>query len=166
MKTTFNFFCIATLLFTSVMSAQDIVGPAKTSTAQQVQHMLSSKSVSSYQNMSPANSVYVQQIGNNNIINSDVHSNYSAVNILQYGNKNNIDMGVKAEVINENVMQLGDHHTFIDDNLGGAALHNANVTQQGLNQTLLISGSNSMSENLVVNMRGANQTVLIRNIKR
>lgn len=165
MKTTINFLCMATLLFTSVMSAQDIV-VAKASTARLVEQMLSSKSVSSYQNMSPANRVYVQQIGDNNIVNSDVHSNYSAVNILQFGNKNNVEMGVKADVINENVMQLGDRHTFIDDNLGGAALHNANVTQQGLNQTLLISGANSMSENLVVNMRGANQTVLIRNIKR
>ncbi|MBZ0327232.1 MAG: hypothetical protein K8F54_06465 [Altibacter sp.] len=117
-------------------------------------------------NVSASNSVYILQVGNNNNVVSNTRSNYSDVNLFQRGNNNEVLLDVTALIIDENVLQLGNNNRFIDLSLKGTVLHNAAVLQKGQNQNLIWYGSNSISERMMVTMKGKNQTILIRNIKR
>lgn len=131
--------------------------------------ILSSKTLSPYNQKNSAaisSNVYVQQIGNNNNVVSETRSSNAAVNLLQFGNSNHINLSLSSLNIDENVIQTGNNHNFIDINSKASLLHSTNVIQQGSNQNLIKIGANSMSDRLIVNMRGTDQTVLIRNIKR
>ncbi|MEM7187381.1 MAG: hypothetical protein AAF466_12045, partial [Bacteroidota bacterium] len=75
-------------------------------------------------------------------------------------------LNVTAGVIDETVFQNGLNNRFVDLSTSGTLIHRAAVIQNGRNQNLIWYGNNSISENLFVNMRGSNQTVIIRNFKR
>ncbi len=117
-------------------------------------------------NVSLNRSVFVQQIGNNNTVDATTRSIASDVNLIQRGNDNEINMDVTAAVIDETVFQNGLNNRFIDLSTKGTLLHRAAIIQNGRNQNLIWLGNNSISDRLIVNMRGNNQTVFIRNIKR
>jgi hypothetical protein len=117
-------------------------------------------------NMSLANNVYIVQIGNYNKITSTTRSRNSNINLYQRGNNNNVLLNVAARTINESVIQRGMNNSFINLNLNKV---NSNITraiQIGRNQKLLWVGSNSISDRMKVKMKGNNQRVIIRNIKR
>jgi hypothetical protein len=131
--------------------------------------LLSSSQVISPNNtngVSASNSIFILQIGNNNNVISNTRSNNSDVNLLQRGNNNEVLQDVTALSIDEDIVQFGSNNRFIDLSIKGTVLHNAAVLQQGRNQNLIWLGSNSISERMMITMRGKNQTVLIRNIKR
>lgn len=127
----------------------------------------SSQAPSASQTNSSVNrSVYIQQIGNRNKVEATTRSVASNVNLVQRGNNNEISMNVTAAVIDETVFQNGLNNRFIDLSTKGTLLHKAAIIQNGRNQNLIWYGNNSISDRLFVNMRGNNQTIFIRNIKR
>ena len=131
--------------------------------------LLSSKTNALHKNIrsvSVRNAVYVQQIGNNNNVTSNTRSIRSSINLSQRGNNNLVSLNVSAGIIDENVIQNGVNNSFFDFSSKGAFLHRAALIQNGRNQKLLWYGSNSISERLMITMKGKNQTILIRNIKR
>ena len=117
-------------------------------------------------NMSLANNVYIVQIGNYNNVTSNTISRNSNINLYQRGNNNNVLLSVAARTINESVIQRGYNHSFINLGLNKVNFHQARAVQIGRNQKLLWVGSNSISEKLMVRMKGNNQRVIIRNLKR
>ena len=163
MKAKLNLLLFVAFLLTSLANAQSPLISSKESKALQVQQLSWLTTGSPNNNIGQGNNISVQQVGNYNKLNSVTHSDNSSINVLQLGNKNNIDLAVRAFSINENVLQLGDSNVFLNYS-AGSSIHAANVIQQGTNQMLLMTGSNSMSENLIVNMRGNSQTVIIRNL--
>ena len=117
-------------------------------------------------NMSLANNVYIVQIGNYNKVTSNTRSRNSNINLYQRVNNNNVLLSVMARTIDESVIQRGYNHSFINLGLNKVNFHRAKAVQIGRNQKLLWVGSNSISEKLIVRMKGNNQRVIIRNIKR
>ncbi len=115
---------------------------------------------------SVSNKIYIQQIGNNNSAISNTRSVYSNVNLFQRGSNNDIVLDVTSGLINENVFQNGNNHSFIDLSSKATLFHGATIYQSGSNQNLIWYGTNSISEKMRVTMKGKNQTIIIRNIKR
>jgi len=117
-------------------------------------------------NMSLANNVYIVQIGNYNKITSTTRSKNSNINLYQRGNNNDVLLSVMARTIDESVIQRGYNHSFINLGLNKVNFNRAKAVQIGRNQKLLWVGSNSISDKMMVRMKGNNQKVIIRNIKR
>jgi len=114
-------------------------------------------------NFSSYNSVFIRQIGNNNDIVSNSQAINKNINLYQYGDENKIDLKIKAKKIDEIVIQRGFSNSFLDLNLNGNFSHKATAIQIGKNQNLLLAGNNSISQKMIVNMKGKGQTILIRN---
>lgn len=112
-----------------------------------------------------SNDIYIQQIGNYNHLNSYTNSIRSKINLVQIGNNNGIQLGINSTLINETVIQKGNQHLFFDYSLKKTMLHSANVIQIGNNQRLFWQGANSISEKMLITMKGNNQAIFIRNIK-
>ena len=117
-------------------------------------------------NASFNNAVYILQIGDENNVVTETRSVRSTINVLQRGNKNEVNLDLTAGVISENIIQQGVSNRFIDLTNKPTLTHSATVFQTGRNQNLIMAGNNSISDKMIVNMRGKNQTVLIRNFKR
>ena len=117
-------------------------------------------------NMSLANNIRIAQIGNYNRVTSNTRSRNSNINLYQRGNNNNVFLSVVARSIDESIIQSGYNHSFINLGLNKVNFHQAKAVQIGRNQKLLWVGSNSISEKLMVRMKGIDQRVIIRNIKR
>ncbi len=134
--------------------------------AAQISLLTSQKATASNSIAAKTNAIYIQQVGNNNDVISNTRSLYSNINLVQRGSNNEVGLNITAGIINENIFQNGSNHKFFDFSSKGTMLHNAAVYQSGRNQNLLWYGNNSISEKMMIRMKGTNQTVIIRNIKR
>lgn len=167
-----TFIVIMTLLaFTALVNvagAQTYTGDTKTS-LENLQNKTSLFNIVASQNTRAVdvnNSTRVQQIGNHNTAYTLTRSNSSDVQLTQLGNRNDINLAVSANRISEDVLQVGNNHSFTDFSAKPTNLHSANVLQYGANQNLIwIGGQNSISDKMMVSMKGRDQTVIIRNLK-
>ncbi len=121
-------------------------------------------SLSNTRSVTASNNIYIQQVGNNNDVVSSTHSIYSDIGLFQKGNNNEVSLGITAGVIKETLLQTGINNSIIDLNAKGAISHTTAVIQRGANQNLILLGSNSISNNMIISMQGKKQTILIRNI--
>ncbi|AZB30814.1 hypothetical protein EB354_17015 [Chryseobacterium balustinum] len=90
----------------------------------------------------------------------DNHTSYS--NILQIGDSNNIEAMINAKT-NIMIQQLGDYNSLYFNNFFSDTKTTNVITTQGNNNIIDITGSNSVSENMKVNVKGDNRTIFIRN---
>ncbi|MDY0931744.1 hypothetical protein [Chryseobacterium sp. CFBP8996] len=90
----------------------------------------------------------------------DNHTSYS--NILQIGDSNNIEAMINAKT-NIMIQQLGDYNSLYFNNSFSDTKTTNVITTQGNNNIIDITGSNSVSENMKVNVKGDNRTIFIRN---
>lgn len=152
----------------NVASAQTYIGENTTS-LENLQNKTSLYNIVASQNtrsVGASNSTHVQQMGNYNTAFTATQSNLSNIQLTQVGNNNGIDMVVSANIISEDVLQVGNNHSFTDLSNTRSNVHAANVVQYGANQNLIwIGGQNSISDKMMVSMKGRNQTVIIRNLK-
>lgn len=146
-------------------SSSTTIANLQNSTDQFKQFISKTDATSNTRNLSTSNNVYVQQIGNDNNIVSNTRSIYSDISLFQNGNNNEVLFDITAGCIKENVLQTGINNSVIDINTKGYLLHTAVVFQKGANQNLIMLGSNSISNNMIISMQGKNQTILVRNIK-
>jgi hypothetical protein len=121
------------------------------------QNYSSNKSVTNFTNI-----VNIKQIGNFNKVTSNTISAQSEIDLLQNGDYNNINLELNALKISETVIQNGNGNNFADINTFGANLHEAEIIQNGNNQSLTWYGSNSISERMKVNMQGNDKILEIR----
>jgi hypothetical protein len=115
---------------------------------------------------SVSNEVFIRQVGNNNQFTSEIRSARSNVIALQQGNNNEARLSLEGVIVEEFLLQRGNNNIFYDIGSELKLFHSGQVIQNGSNQRLLFLGNNSLSDRLKVNMRGNNQTVIVRNIKR
>jgi len=108
------------------------------------------------------NNVNIEQVGTYNKVTSNTVSVQSEIDLLQTGDYNNIELNLNATKISEKVIQNGNRNDFIDINTFGANLHEAEIIQNGNNQSLTWYGSNSISERMKVNMQGNDKILEIR----
>ena len=106
------------------------------------------------------------KIDSNNVLNiiasenSDQILSYS--NIIQTGDYNNADLYLNSKT-NISVSQLGDYNSLYFINSFSDAETKTAVTAQGNNNIIDITGSNSISDGLKINVKGDNRTIFMRN---
>jgi hypothetical protein len=83
-------------------------------------------------------------------------------NIIQIGDYNNAELSLNAHT-NIVVKQLGDFNTLYFINSFTDKETKAAVTAQGNNNIIDVTGSNSISDGIQINVKGDNKTVFMRN---
>ncbi|MDW9382736.1 hypothetical protein [Chryseobacterium sp. JV558] len=83
-------------------------------------------------------------------------------NIIQIGDYNNAELSLNAKT-NIAVKQLGDFNTLYFINSFTDKETKAAVTAQGNNNIIDVTGSNSISDGIQINVKGDNKTVFMRN---
>lgn len=83
-------------------------------------------------------------------------------NIIQIGDYNNAELSLNAHT-NIVVKQLGDFNTLYFINSFTDKETKAAVTTQGNNNIIDVTGSNSISDGIQINVKGDNKTVFMRN---
>ena len=82
--------------------------------------------------------------------------------IIQMGDYNNAELSVNART-NIVVKQLGDFNTLYFINSFTDKEAKAAITSQGNNNIIDVTGSNSISDGIQINVKGDNKTVFMRN---
>ncbi|WP_077414153.1 hypothetical protein [Chryseobacterium sp. JV274] len=83
-------------------------------------------------------------------------------NIIQMGDYNNAELSLNART-NIVVKQLGDFNTLYFINSFTDKKSKAAITAQGNNNIIDVTGSNSISDGVQINVKGDNKTVFMRN---
>lgn len=83
-------------------------------------------------------------------------------NIIQMGDYNNAELSLNART-HIVVRQLGDFNTLYFINSFTDKETKAAVTAQGNNNIIDVTGSNSISDGIQINVKGDNKTVFMRN---
>ncbi|MDR4952102.1 hypothetical protein REB14_07960 [Chryseobacterium sp. ES2] len=82
--------------------------------------------------------------------------------IIQIGDYNNAELSLNART-NIIVRQLGDFNTLYFINSFTDKETKAAITAQGNNNIIDVTGSNSISDGIQINVKGDNRTVFMRN---
>ncbi len=82
--------------------------------------------------------------------------------IIQIGDYNNAELSLNART-NILVKQLGDFNTLFFINSFTDKETKAAITAQGNNNIIDVTGSNSISDGIQINVKGDNKTVFMRN---
>ncbi len=109
------------------------------------------------------NVIFIEQIGNDNLVTTNTKSSTSKIDLTQNGNQNNIYLDVAAKTIEEKVLQDGNNNYFLDFSPYGVDFHSVDVVQQGNNQNITVFGGNAISEKIKISMQGNSKTVIVRN---
>ncbi len=116
-------------------------------------------------NASISNGVFIQQIGEENIarIATSTNSNGLArIDLLQNGDNNYADIVDTSDEFYKNIVQNGDGNRVLDYSLPSDLSTNFQLLQSGDNLSLEKFGTNSLTEDIKVNMSGSARTVIIR----
>ncbi|MDR6544020.1 hypothetical protein J2810_000042 [Chryseobacterium rhizosphaerae] len=82
--------------------------------------------------------------------------------VIQIGDFNNAELSLNART-GIAVKQLGDYNTLYFINSFTDKETKASITTQGNNNIIDVTGSNSISEGMQINMKGDHKTVFMRN---
>lgn len=82
--------------------------------------------------------------------------------IIQMGNGNHAELSINAKT-DIAVRQSGDYNTLYFVNSFSEAETKTAITTQGNNNIIDITGSNRISENLQIHVKGDNKTIFMRN---
>lgn len=92
--------------------------------------------------------------------NPDQMMSYS--NIIQVGDANNAELSLNAKT-NISVKQLGDYNSLYFNNSFTDTATKTAITTQGNNNIIYVTGSNSISDGLQIQVKGDNKTIFMRN---
>lgn len=112
-----------------------------------------------------SNNIFIKQVGSSNSINVRTTTANSQIELNQNGKGNNLSLNVTALSVIESIEQNGQNNFFAE--YGNAPNINLerNISQNGNSHNLVIHGSNSLTENIRLNMTGNTQSIIIRNFK-
>lgn len=82
--------------------------------------------------------------------------------VAQVGNGNNADLTISSKT-NIIIQQLGDQNSIYFNNAFTEKETKAAVTVQGYNNIVDVTGSNSVSDGMQINVKADNKTVFVRN---
>ncbi len=114
------------------------------------------------QQVADVNQVFVQQIGENNVAITNVVSSKANVIIEQTGADNTVFSFYRAGTINSEIIQQGNSNSFFETVVGSSFQGVNSINSQiGNNLTLTKFGSNSISNNISINMTGNNRSISV-----
>ncbi|WP_282081281.1 hypothetical protein [Aquimarina algiphila] len=108
------------------------------------------------------NAVFIQQIGANNVILSNINAESSDIKIIQNGDDNKVEINESSRDINKIITQTGNNNAVIDFSFNPDISTNLELIQEGNNLIFERFGSNELSKNLKFRMSGDARTVIIR----
>ncbi|WP_109299359.1 hypothetical protein [Aquimarina sp. AU474] len=108
------------------------------------------------------NSVFIQQIGTNNVVISNVVSQSSDIKIFQDGTENNVEINETAREIDKLITQTGNNNSVVDFSFNPNISTNLELIQEGNNLIFERFGTNELSKNLKFKMTGDARTIVIR----
>ncbi|WP_411811072.1 hypothetical protein ACLB9Y_13230 [Chryseobacterium scophthalmum] len=82
--------------------------------------------------------------------------------VAQVGNGNNTDLTISSKT-NVIIQQLGDQNSIYFNNAFTEKETKAAITVQGYNNIVDVTGSNSVSDGMQINVKADNKTVFVRN---
>lgn len=98
-----------------------------------------------------------------NLQNADQSLSVSSISqVAQVGNSNTADLSINAKT-NIVVQQFGDQNSIYFNNAFSSKEAKTAITTQGNNNMVDITGTNSVSEGMHLNVKGENLTVFMRN---
>jgi minor curlin subunit len=162
------FFCQLLLAQKEIVKSEKHFDAASLSNTRDVIQYLSSDLIHNNYNASLShqqniNNVNIQQIGTNNIINTQLQAKKTNLLVLQKGDNNQVQIEKQANTIYQTVLQQGDNNKIIDF----AAGKNYNVVmeliQRGDNQSIENFGVNSISRDMKVVQSGNGAAIIIIN---
>ncbi len=172
MKTFHTFLLVCFLLFSVQNSiAQNYIieeTPAESDSFQTKEtalNFLSSQNTPTNQNKNlvESNTVFIEQIGNNNVLNANTNSDTSDLNFSQRGESNSIFLDISvANDIQQDILQQGDKNQFFNITTNPFGSHSAEIIQNGNNQDITLYGNNSISDKIKINMQGNDRSVIVR----
>lgn len=109
------------------------------------------------------NEVFINQTGDFNETHIRVKANNSTIDLLQNGNSNVALLDLTANDLSNKIVQNGDQNRLYNFSNNPAQNQKMNIIQNGVNQDITIFGSNSLSENLIINMQGNDRSIIVRN---
>lgn len=101
------------------------------------------------------NDVVIQQIGDFNNVNVNLISSNSEVFFNQNGDQNFIMLQKNAENLKQTVMQLGSNNAVFDFSAYTSLNLNMEFVQQGDNNLIMSSGSNTLSRDMKIFQSGS-----------
>ena len=111
---------------------------------------------------SNGNNVYIQQIGQGNIINSSISSSDAMVNLDQRGDENEISLNVNAGKVEYNVVQTGNNNYLQDHTFKPQETAQLNLRQEGNENEVIKYGANSITNKMEFNIEGNSKLLIIR----
>lgn len=111
------------------------------------------------------NAVYVQQVGNSNIVDVNIDAKTSEININQQGNLNRADLDYFVNSATATINQLGDRNVIRDLITDRSANSSLNLTQEGTNLNFQRYQTNTLTESLKFKQTGQSKTLIIRSFK-
>lgn len=114
------------------------------------------------ENLAGNNAVFIQQIGSDNQVFSNITAQSSDIRIIQNGDQNLIDINENSSEIQKLITQNGNNNTIIDFSFNPNATTNLDIIQEGNNILFERFGSNELSNSLQFRITGNNRTVIVR----
>ncbi len=108
------------------------------------------------------NAVFIQQIGADNTVLSNIVAESSDIKILQNGNENNIEIDESSRTIEKVILQTGNNNSVTDFSFNSDISTSLELIQDGDNLIFQRYGSNELSKNLKFRMSGDAKTIIVR----
>lgn len=110
-----------------------------------------------------SNSIYIQQIGSGNSASANIRTKNSEFNLLQNGNSNRAKIDVAGKTVIHDLVQNGNNNFLMEyGNTPNLNLERS-IIQNGNDNGVVIFGSNSLTDKIILNLQGSSKTITIRN---
>lgn len=110
-----------------------------------------------------SNAIFIQQIGSNNTSSVYIQAKNKEISLIQNGNANNAKIDLAAKTITHNLIQNGNNNFLLEYGNTPNLNLERNIIQNGNDQGVVIFGSNSLTDNIILNLQGSSKTITIRN---
>ena len=107
------------------------------------------------------NTVFIQQIGNNNRVYSQTQSQASRINLYQNGDFNRVEINADAPSLDTFVIQNGNNNYVLDNVYYSNLEVKLNAIQNGNNLSINRIGVNSLSNKLQLVQEGSFKTITV-----
>ncbi len=128
----------------------------------QVDNILSQSSRNQSSLSEGVNSIFIQQVGANNVVLSNIIAESSDIKIFQNGDQNTVEIEESAREIEKVITQNGNNNSVIDFSFNSEISTNLQLIQEGDNLIFERFGSNELSKNLKFKMSGDAKTIIVR----
>ncbi|AXT63108.1 hypothetical protein D1816_23090 [Aquimarina sp. AD10] len=108
------------------------------------------------------NSVFIQQIGTNNVVLSNIIAASSDIKIFQKGDQNIVELEESGREIEKLISQTGNNNAVVDFSFNPNISTRLELIQEGDNLTFERFGTNELSKNLKFKMTGDSRSIIVR----